>query len=152
MPNLERSDPNASSDLSPDEEVWYRGGLAFECTGCGNCCSGPSQGYVWVDEAEIESISRQIGIDDLDAFERQFVRRVGARKSLVEYSDGDCIFLDPQTRGCMVYASRPKQCRTWPFWTNNLASPQTWARTAKGCPGCNQGRLYSLGEIRRILN
>jgi len=65
-------------------------------TGCGNCCSGPASGFVWVNDEEIQSLANKLGMTDTDAFERKFVRRVGNRKSLVEYSDGDCIFLDPR--------------------------------------------------------
>ncbi len=127
---------------------WYAAGLAFQCTQCGNCCSGPSSGFVWVDEAEIEQLAAAIEMsNDLDQFERRFVRQVGLRKSLVEYSDGDCIFLDPQTQGCMVYESRPVQCRTWPFWDRNLESQATWDKAAENCPGCNRGRIYSLDVI-----
>eukprot|EP00961_Rhodomonas_salina_P046921 629705-Rhodomonas_salina.2 len=25
---------------------------------------------------------------------------------------------------CSLYEARPKQCRTWPFWPENLASPE----------------------------
>lgn len=155
MPSPEPPDESASSATAGDDfsaEVWYRGGLAFECTGCGNCCSGPGQGYVWIQDDEIARMAAALGMQDVDAFERQFVRRVGIRKSLVEYADGDCIFLDPESRGCMVYAARPVQCRTWPFWHSNLKSPKAWAQAAKGCPGCNRGPLYSLGAIQRVLN
>jgi Fe-S-cluster containining protein len=85
--------------------------------------------------------------DDLDGFERRFIRQVGARKSLVEYSDGDCIFLDPQSRNCIVYASRPIQCRTWPFWNRNLDSRHAWDQAAEGCPGCNRGQVIPLEAI-----
>jgi Fe-S-cluster containining protein len=96
-------------------------------------------------------MAQKIGMqDDLERFERKFVRNVGARRSLVEYSDGDCIFLDPKTRGCSVYEVRPKQCRTWPFWPSNLESPSKWGQAAKSCPGCNKGKLYTLGQIERI--
>ncbi|MFN5272983.1 MAG: YkgJ family cysteine cluster protein [Planctomycetota bacterium] len=140
-----------TESLAKDAEVWYRNGLSFECTGCGNCCSGPQTGFVWVDDQEILAIAKQVGLDhDLDRFERQFVRTIGHRKSLVEYSDGDCIFLEPKTRRCSVYESRPGQCRTWPFWKENLASPARWGQVAKSCPGCNQGKLYSIQEIHRI--
>jgi Fe-S-cluster containining protein len=135
-----------------DEQVWYQNGLSFECTQCGNCCSGPTTGFVWVDEDEIRSIAQAMEVDDIDEFERRFVRRVGARKSLVEYADGDCIFLDPTTRGCSIYPVRPRQCRTWPFWYENLSSPKAWSKTAAGCPGCNRGRLYSLDEIQLRLS
>jgi len=153
-PLSEHSDSydSSSQDLEYRPSLpWYRAGLAFECTGCGNCCSGPQTGFVWVDQEEIESIAQKIGMqDDLDRFERKFVRNVGARRSLVEYSDGDCIFLDPKTRGCSVYEVRPKQCRTWPFWPSNLESPSKWGQAAKSCPGCNKGKLYTLEQIDRI--
>lgn len=133
------------------DEVWYQSGLRFECTQCGNCCSGPTTGYVWVDEDEIRRLAEAMDMgDDLDDFERKFVRRVGTKKSLVEYSDGDCIFLDPDTRGCSLYQARPRQCRSWPFWDSNLNSPRAWANAAAGCPGCNHGRLYELSEIKQI--
>ncbi|MDZ4848313.1 MAG: YkgJ family cysteine cluster protein [Pirellulaceae bacterium] len=127
---------------------WYADGLAFQCTQCGNCCSGPNSGYVWVDEAEIQSLATAMEMaDDTDGFERRFVRQVGIRKSLVEYSDGDCIFLDPKSRKCSVYDARPIQCRTWPFWDRNLKSQAAWASAAEGCPGCNRGNVYPLQAI-----
>jgi hypothetical protein len=139
-------------DESELESVWYSRGLAFECTQCGNCCSGPAEGYVWVTQDEIHSLANHVGLADrLDEFERRFTRSVGTRTSLVEYSDGDCIFLDPMSRTCSVYESRPNQCRTWPFWRNNLETPKSWAQASKSCPGCNRGRLYSLSEIRSTL-
>lgn len=141
----------ANRASSADAQPWYRGGLSFACTGCGNCCSGPASGFVWLDDEEIQRLAGQLGMTDIDVFERKFVRRVGSRKSLVEYSDGDCIFLDPNSRRCIVYESRPSQCRTWPFWPANLDSPAAWGKAAQSCPGCNQGRLYSLQEIGRIV-
>ncbi|MFN7447387.1 MAG: YkgJ family cysteine cluster protein [Pirellula sp.] len=135
-----------------DRDPWYAKGLSFECTQCGNCCSGPGTGFVWVSEAEISAIAARIGIDDdIDGFERKFTRRIGARVSLVEYSDGDCIFLDPKSRNCSVYEARPVQCRTWPFWDSNVVTPKAWGAAAKSCPGCNHGKLYSLVEIQKTL-
>lgn len=124
---------------------WYHEGLRFECTGCGDCCSG-TPGYVWVEEDEIERMAAQLEMP-VDQFQRKFLRRVGLRYSLVEYPDGDCIFLDPQSRKCTVYSARPVQCRTWPFWTSNLETPRDWKQTCRECPGSGTGRLYSLDEI-----
>ena len=135
-----------------DETPWYSKGLSFECTQCGDCCSGPGEGYVWVTPEEIVALAAAIGMSDQqEEFERKFTRQVGELTSLVEYSDGDCIFLDPKSRTCSVYQARPVQCRTWPFWKSNVKSPRTWARAAKNCPGCNQGRLYSISEIKTSL-
>ena len=84
---------------------------------------------------------------DPDVFEEQYTRKVGARRSLIEFSNGDCVFFDNEARGCTVYDLRPQQCRTWPFWPLNLQSPEEWDDVADGCPGCNNGRLYTLEEI-----
>ncbi len=85
--------------------------------------------------------------NDVESFRRRFIRQVGTRESLVEYSDGDCIFLDPQKRNCLVYEARPIQCRTWPFWDSNLESQDTWEQAAENCPGCNRGPVYPLAHI-----
>ncbi len=124
---------------------WYRDGLQFECTQCGVCCSG-APGFVWVNAAEIKEMARVMEMTDAD-FRHKFVRNEGSRHSLVEYPDGDCIFLDPKTRGCMVYEARPIQCRTWPFWTSNVQSKRAWEETCKECPGAGQGKLYDLEHI-----
>ncbi len=135
-----------------EEKPWFASGLAFECTQCGDCCSGPDEGYVWVTPEEVLVLAAKMEMTDrLEEFENKFTRRVGTQRSLVEYSDGDCIFLDPNTRTCSVYLARPVQCRTWPFWKSNVETPKAWAQAAKSCPGCNQGRLYSLTEINNSL-
>ncbi len=57
----------------------------------------------------------------------------------------DCHFLIG-TR-CSVYSGRPEQCRTWPFWPENLNS-KTWnAEIVPFCKGVGKGRLYSTAEI-----
>ncbi len=127
------------------QQRWYQDGLRFECTQCGVCCSG-EPGFVWVNGEEIQAMARALNMDE-EAFRHQFVRKVGSRESLVEYPDGDCIFLDPHTRGCMVYAERPIQCRTWPFWTSNIKTPLDWEETCAICPGAGQGTLYSIEHI-----
>ncbi|MFG0264190.1 MAG: YkgJ family cysteine cluster protein [Rhodopirellula sp. JB055] len=124
---------------------WYADGLRFECTQCGECCSG-EPGYVFVDEHEIEALAQEMKLDR-DAFEDKFLRRVGKQISLIEYPDGDCIFLDPKSRRCMVYNARPIQCRTWPFWDSTLADPTDWEETCQSCPGAGKGKLYHFDEI-----
>jgi Fe-S-cluster containining protein len=128
-----------------DDSPWYAEGLRFTCTQCGDCCSG-EPGYVWVDQSEIDAMASLMGIATED-FEHQFVRQVGVDRSLVEYPDGDCILLDPETRRCTVYDARPIQCRTWPFWDSNLKRKRDWKETCEVCPGAGSGRLYSLEEI-----
>ena len=124
---------------------WYRDGLAFSCTECGDCCTG-APGFVWVDAAEVARLAEFRG-ESPETFGRRFLRRVGDRISLVERPNGDCIFWDRATRGCSVYAARPVQCRTWPFWPSNLASPEDWEHVVRVCPGSGQGQLFTVAEI-----
>src|SRR5262245_12780335 len=126
-------------------EPWYEDGLRFECTQCGNCCTG-APGYVWVNAAEIAALAQLVN-ETVDAFEEKYTRKVGNRTSLIEYSNGDCVFFDNKSRRCTVYDARPRQCRTWPFWNSNLKSSSAWAHTCQVCPGSGKGRLYTLDEI-----
>lgn len=135
------------------EKPWYHQGLRFECTGCGDCCTGAT-GYVWVNKEEIRGLAEQVGEEDLERFEKMYVRQVGIRKSLKEYSNGDCVFFDNQTRKCKVYSARPRQCRTWPFWDSNVRDEQAWRETCQACPGSGKGKLFQLAEIeqqRRVM-
>ena len=129
------------------EKPWYHQGLRFECTGCGDCCTG-APGYVWVNKEEIQRLAEQVGEENLERFEKMYVRQVGIRKSLKEYSNGDCFFFDNQTRKCKVYNARPRQCRTWPFWESNVRTKENWEQTCEICPGSGQGDLYQLDEIQ----
>jgi len=130
------------------EKPWYHQGLRFECTGCGDCCTG-APGYVWVNKEEIRGLAEQVGEENLERFEKMYVRQVGIRKSLKEYSNGDCVFFDNQTRKCKVYSARPRQCRTWPFWDSNVRDEQAWRETCQACPGSGKGKLYQLAEIEQ---
>lgn len=128
------------------DQVWYRDGLRFRCTQCGDCCTG-APGYVWVNKEEIAALAEEVGAADLDEFTRRYLRKIGIRYSLEEYANGDCVFFDGQTRRCTVYGARPRQCRSWPFWDSNLRTPEAWEATCEVCPGSGKGKLYQLDEI-----
>jgi Fe-S-cluster containining protein len=131
-------------------EKWYNAGLCFECTRCGNCCSG-DPGYVWVRKEEIRRISEFLGRTDgwLDG---KHLRRVGLRYSLTEKPGGDCIFLNRKAdgTGCLIHAVRPLQCRTWPFWNQNLRSAVAWNTANKKCPGMNRGKHHDLSRVEAL--
>lgn len=127
------------------DSPWYRDGLAFSCTQCGACCTG-APGFVWVDDAEIDRLAEFRG-ETRAEFGRKFLRQVGHRISLIERPNGDCIFWDRATRGCSVYAARPTQCQTWPFWPDNIATREDWEHVVRVCPGSGQGQLFTVAEI-----
>jgi len=131
---------------------WYVAGLHFECQACGGCCSGPGEGYIWVTRPEMEIIADFLKLT-VGRVRREYLRRVGLRTTIIErQTTKDCIFLQSSAgrRECTIYAVRPSQCRSWPFWPENLAGPGAWNKAAQKCPGINRGRLYSVEEIEEI--
>jgi hypothetical protein len=137
---------------SQTNQKWYANGLAFSCQGCGNCCSGPEEGYVWADKHEIEAMARHLHIT-AEQFKKQYARRVGIRFSLIEKQPGkDCIFLTKTQngKGCEVYPVRPLQCRTWPFWNENIRTRENWDAAAEKCPGMNNDIWYDFDAIEAI--
>ena len=56
--------------------AWYASGLRFQCTQCGDCCTG-DEGYVWVNQAEIDAMAGRLGMTP-EAFEAKHVYRVGS--------------------------------------------------------------------------
>lgn len=129
------------------EDAWYRDGLPFQCTQCGNCCTG-APGAVWITEDDIEKIAEHTGesIGEVRLFR---TRLIGGRLSLTEFANGDCTYFDPRSRKCRIYPVRPVQCKTWPFWPGNVETPQAWRRTQETCPGSGRGDFVPLKEIQK---
>ncbi len=126
------------------DDPWYKDGLRFRCTKCGNCCTGPP-GFVWVNDEEIRAIAGHRG-EDLEHVQGLYTRQAGRGRSLREKLDGECVFYD-STAGCTIYPVRPRQCRTWPFWESNVITEEAWRQTCEICPGSGKGELISEEEI-----
>lgn len=132
--------------------AWYQEGLRFKCTGCGKCCTGPS-GYVWLTLEEAEQMATHLNMS-LQDFINKHTRKIGNRLSLREKRRGqdyDCAFLEGKR--CTIYEVRPKQCRTYPWWKENLSSAKSWQEEAIRCEGIHHpdAPLISLGEIQKHL-
>jgi len=133
---------------------WYKEGLHFECQTCGNCCSGPEEGVIWIIKQEIIKAAEYLGITP-DEFKKSYLRRIGLRMTINENQQTkDCLFLCrfEGKKGCAIYKCRPTQCRTWPFWSINLDSIDDWNEAAQKCPGINKGKLFTFDEIEKIKN
>jgi Fe-S-cluster containining protein len=130
------------------EGLWYQAGLRFRCTRCGNCCTG-EPGNVWVNEEEIVAIAEHRA-EPVSQVTALYTRLASRGRSLREKANGDCVFYD-RREGCTIYAVRPRQCRTWPFWASNVGTPEAWQKTCEICPGSGQGELISAEEITRRI-
>jgi uncharacterized protein len=150
-------------------EPWYAEGLNFTCTQCGNCCTG-GPGFVWISREEIIRLAEYLKISPEQTVE-QYCRKVDGQWSLKEFRNPagnyDCVFLKedqvsvPGAKGaksvmatrrrCTIYDVRPLQCRTWPFWPENLWDRKTWDHAAKRCHGMNAGsRHFSRERIEQL--
>lgn len=129
---------------------WYKEGLRFECTGCGQCCTG-APGYVWINENEITEMAKTLKISE-EEFIRKYTRLVNGRLSLIEHpTTFDCVFL--KENRCTVYHARPSQCRTFPWWRENLTSEHAWKSAAKRCEGISKDApIVPLKVIQEQLN
>jgi uncharacterized protein len=142
------------AERDPGAEWFAQGeGLSFQCTLCGNCCTGP-EGYVLVSDSEAAALAGRLGLSVAE-FLGRYTHETSRGRSLIETKSEfgyDCVFLDrekvPGKAVCGVYEDRPAQCRTWPFWKSNLGSRWAWERATQTCPGMDKGKVYTVQQIR----
>ncbi len=96
-----------------------------------------------------DDIARAAGFLGLtaDAFERRYVFRTRRRARLRVPRDANCHFLFEG--GCSIHAAKPTQCRIFPFWPELVESRREWRKTARYCPGIDQGPLVRIAEARQ---
>jgi uncharacterized protein len=123
-------------------------GIRFECQGGGKCCTSRGQyGYVYLTLEDRQRLARHMGLSTL-AFTRRFCKNTDGYFHLKD-PEGSCEFLEKTS--CSVYRARPTQCRTWPFWPENM-NARTWNKEIKTfCPGIGKGKLFTKGEIQDLL-
>jgi len=122
--------------------------IRFECqTDCSNCCELGS-GFVFLSEQEAQNIAAYLHVTQTE-FLDWFTRIVDDRLALMDSDDGHCVFLEEHK--CLVYPVRPQQCSTYPFWPENMKTPQRWELTKQLCPGIGKGKIYSAEEITAIF-
>ena len=151
-------------DAGGAQPPWYADGLNFTCSQCGNCCTG-GPGFVWVSKEEVVRLAEFLGVT-LEETVEKYCRKVDGQFSLNEHRNAagnyDCVFLKEEKvttpgglthtrRGCSIYPVRPLQCRTWPFWPENLWSRKTWDHAARRCHGMNAGRRHFTREQIDVL-
>lgn len=126
------------------------GPYRFHCTGCSDCCTGPGADWVIeVSRMEQERIRRQLGVTRA-WFRRRYLFRFDPETESLRMNrrTGACVFLEDGR--CRIYAARPNQCRTYPWWPE-LMSRTAWQREARRCEGIGRGGVIPLATIRQRL-
>ena len=133
------------------ETIDYKKGIKFECQGSGNCCvSRGSYGFVYLSDIDLNRFSKYFKIS-IKKFKEKYCQITDGFIHLSEkYKiNGNCIFL--KDKKCTVYNSRPTQCRTWPFWNENMNAKVWNEDIAINCPGIGKGKLIKSKKIERFL-
>ena len=113
---------------------WFSEGLRFQCTGCGQCCTG-SPGYVFLSSMDLHRLAKRFKLSP-EAFSKKYTRFVEESYALLDHPNSfDCVFL--KDKKCSVYEDRPIQCRTFPWWLHHLQNKEQWEETAQRCEGVN---------------
>jgi Fe-S-cluster containining protein len=122
--------------------------IHFKCkSDCSNCCK-VSGGTVLVRDVEIKPIAKHLKIS-VDEFLKHYTRKEGKHLCLTDHGGSDCIFLKDDK--CTIYPVRPFQCRTFPFWPQNLKTEKRWFSIQDECPGIGEGKAFSKEEIMAIF-
>ena len=117
----------------------------FECQrGCIECCTQPGEVYLTKDD-----VSRIAG--HLGQTTEQF------RTTLCETdADGSLRLTTPADKachfvledGCSIHEVKPLQCRTFPFWPQNVATRRAWKKVGRVCPGIGVGPVIPIEDVR----
>lgn len=122
--------------------------MRFECQGSGKCCvSRGEHGFVYLTPKDRRSLGKFFETTTRE-FTEKYCQKDEGGWSLRDDQKG-CVFL--KGKQCSIYEARPTQCRTWPFWPENM-NAKAWKRdVASFCPGIGKGDVWSGMEIRKQL-
>lgn len=134
--------------MESPKPIFYEEGLRFECQGSGKCCtSRGGYGYVYLTPADRKRFAEHFKIST-SRFTLEYCSREDGHVFL-KNPDRNCRFL--VGKRCGVYEARPNQCRTWPFWPENLKNLRAWTKeVAEFCPGVGKGPVIPATEIEKI--
>jgi uncharacterized protein len=140
------AEPKQSAARSRPRSPWYSGGLRFACQpGCGACCTRHGDyAHVYLEGDDAARLARHLGLSLGEFRHRWTVLDEG--ELILRIEGPACPFLDGAR--CTVYEARPRQCHTFPFWPENLATRGAWTRLRSFCPGIGVGPIVPLVEIR----
>ena len=132
------------------ENINYDNGINFECQGSSNCCvSRNNYGFVYLSKKDIIKIAKFTELKIEDFIKLYCDETDGFIHFKENNNNNNCIFL--QNKKCSIYKARPTQCRTWPFWSENMKA-KTWnLEISNFCPGIGKGKLINRNTIEKRI-
>ena len=132
------------------EKSIYEKGIKFQCQGSANCCiSRGSHGFVFLSKKDLSRLAKHFNISSKEFIINYCQSSDGFIHIKEIRTNGECIFLN--NKKCDVYKSRPTQCRTWPFWPENMKSKIWNKEIINFCPGIGKGKIISKKKIDTLL-
>ena len=126
----------------------YSKGMRFQCQRSSNCCvSRGSYGFVYLSKKDILRLSKYTDLSIKDFIKLYCEKTDGFVHFRERRKNGECQFLEKKR--CSIYAARPTQCRTWPFWNENM-------KAKYGMKKCNHFVLalvkVKLFKLLKLIN
>lgn len=130
-------------------KAFFKKGLHFECQGSGKCCMSRGEyGFVYLTKKDLRRMAKHFDMTMTD-FKKQYCEVTDGVLHLVQPPNMiNCRFLTDNR--CDIYEARPVQCRTWPFWPENM-NAKAWKRDVVNfCPGAKIIKKSSLKSAEVI--
>jgi len=129
----------------------YAKGIKFQCQGSSNCCvSRGSYGFVYLSKKDILRLSKYTNLKIKDFIKLYCVKHAGFIHFKEHKKNGECQFLEKKR--CSIYVARPTQCRTWPFWDENMKTKIWNEEIVFFCPGIGKGKIIKQSQILKKIN
>lgn len=104
-------------------------------------------GLVLLGQDEALAVAQALGAslsEFLKVFTYQSIHGLALRRKRA----GWCVFYDNGL--CRVYAVRPAQCGSFPFWDRTVKSRRNWDRLARRCCGIGRGDTVSADAVKGL--
>ena len=129
------------------EKWWEKESPRFECqSDCFKCCT--KSGIVYFDNISIKNASKITKLSP-SSFKKKFLKQDDGQWIHEVENGNSCAFLTLD--GCSIHFGKPVQCRSYPFWHENMTSMNMWKFVSSFCPGIDSGPHIAVSTIRNFL-